>query len=247
MFRGDLIIDGYNVLYAADLVPPSGGPHGLERARRSLLRLISGRLTPRERHRTTVVFDAPEQTMGPSPPHEVHQLLVMFADRDGDADAMIERLIRKNSAPRRLCVVSSDRRLQKAARRRRAGFLDSETFLKRLARRASRAEHRGEEEPAAKRSGRLSPGEVDAWLRVFEDIEDVRLPSSTCAPNGRPNDPAKSHQPAPTAARRRDAGTNGHHPATTRSDNPNADNLDEISFWESRIAELDTEDGGRRD
>lgn len=256
MFRGDLIIDGYNVLHAAGLAPPLGSPQGLERSRRALLHLISGRLLPRERERTTVVFDAPGRDtpgrlMGPSPPHEVDGLLVVFADGNGDADEEIEWLIRQNSAPRRLCVVSSDHRLQKAARRRRAAFLDSDQFLGHLARRLSQAERQQEDvEPAAKRSGRLPPSEVEAWLRVFQDSEDERSPG---APHER-----REHSPR-TAGSRRPAASTDRHPGSSRQppqENPtdaekSNDELrdaardppiDEVAFWESRIRELDEED-----
>ena len=45
-------------------------------------------------------------------------LTVRFAVRYEEADRLIEELIRADSAPRRLVVVSSDHRLQRAARRR---------------------------------------------------------------------------------------------------------------------------------
>ncbi len=258
MFRGDLIIDGYNLLHAAGLAPPSGNPQGLERARRALLHLVSGRLSPHERERTTVVFDAPGRDapgrlMGPSPPQEVDGLLVVFAEGDGDADEEIEWLIRQNSAPRRLCVVSSDHRLQKAARRRRAAFLDSDQFLGQLARRLSQAENRPEEvEPAAKRSGRLPPGEVEAWLRVFQDLEDIRFPGDAREPHGHTPRTAASRRPAGSTRRRpgslhqphgkrenpTDAKVSNDKPRDAATD----PSLDEVAFWESRIRELDEED-----
>lgn len=244
MFRGDLIIDGYNVLYAADLAPVAYGSQGLERARGTLLQMISGKLTPRERGRTTVVFDAPQQILGPSPPREVHELLVMFAGRDGDADATIEQLIQQNSTPRRLCVVSSDRRLQKAARRRRARFLDSLTFLNQLDRRSRRRQSRADEEPAVKRNGGLPPGEVEAWLGVFEGIEDIRSPESGSV---RECSPAESNQRPAGSARHRTSKRSASSRNAVRSEGHRTASSDEISFWEARIAELDAEDPSRRD
>ncbi|MGD9856211.1 MAG: NYN domain-containing protein [Planctomycetaceae bacterium] len=241
MFRGDLIIDGYNVLHAAHLVSGAHRPGGLERDRRVLLRLIASRLAPRERRRTTVVFDAPESVMGASPPQQIEELLVLFADRDGDADATIERLILQNSAPRRLCVVSSDHRLQKAARRRRAKFLDSDVFLAQLARRSSRDEHRPRpEEPTAKRSGGLPPGELEAWLRVFEDVENIRFPPPGRKPEPVPDGPSPPARSV-TAHRQPDSKQRRDQDIPVNSDEMGSEFFDEAAFWESRISELDGE------
>jgi len=248
MFRGDIIIDGYNVLNAAGRFLSRDSPGGLEQDRRDLLRQVSQRLTPRERRRTTVVFDARDRPGLPTPPHREAEMLIVFADRDGDADVTIERLIRRNSAPRRLCVVSSDHRLQKAARRRRAQFLDSDVFLKRLARRSAAGEQRRDEpEPAAKHTGGLPASEVEAWLRVFEGVEDIRFPA----------DDEQTHRPVlPQTVRRstvaedaddpsiRSIGPRtGRQPHHERKNPPPSlrGSADELAFWEARVAELDSD------
>ncbi len=230
MSRGDLLIDGYNVLHAAGLARKAYGPGEFERTRRSLIRLISQQLSPRERERTTVVFDATDRTLSPSPPQIVDDLLVIYADRNGDADEEIEQLIRENSAPRRLCVVSSDHRLQKAARRRRAKFMDSEDFLRRLARRPTPDERRRQQvEPSNKQSGRLLPSEVEAWLRVFDDIDNVR-DSGRALKGKRSNEPGGEHD---------ESAVDRSHPARPDPpEEPLAGFSDEIEFWESRISDL---------
>jgi predicted RNA-binding protein with PIN domain len=248
MFRGDIIIDGYNVLYAAGRFLSRDTSSGLEQDRRDLLRHVSRRLSPRERGRTTVVFDARDRGDLPAPPRREAELLVVFADRDGDADVTIERLIRTNSAPRRLCVVSSDHRLQKAARRRRATFLDSDVFLKRLARRAVPGERRDDgPEPAAKHTGGLPASEVEAWLRVFEGVEDVRFPADDQQPH-RPVQPETVRRPTVAG----DAGdpplgpigprTRRQPPNDRKNPMPGArGNAAELAFWEARVAELDSD------
>lgn len=227
MFRGDLLIDGYNVLHAAGLARRSYGPGEFEKTRRRLLKLLAGQLVDRERQRTTVVFDAPEHTLGPSPPTTIHGIRVIFADRDGDADAAIERLIQQNSAPRRLHVISSDHRLQKAARRRRSRFLDSEAFLARIARRPTPGELSQTAEPAEKREGLTSPGEIDVWLQTFAGIDGVQaLEESVDKPAG---------------SSVADAGAASHEvskPVEERADDSVPVVADEVSFWERRIAEL---------
>ncbi len=234
MSPGDLLIDGYNVLHAAGLARRSYGPGEFEKRRRDLIRLISQQLSPRERRRTTVVFDASDRTVMPSPPQVMDDVLVMFADEGGDADATIERLIQQNSAPRRMCVVSSDHRLQKAARRRRAKFVDSEVFLQRLARRSTPDERRRQQvEPAAKHSGQLPSGEVDAWLRVFDDIDQSELLITQRTHRiGQSDSHSQIRKPSQSSSK----------DAPSRSSSNSRDESEcvsgEVEFWESRISEL---------
>lgn len=64
---------------------------------------------------------------------EIAGLDLVYAGADREADDVIELLIARDSAPRRLLVVSTDRRLVRAARRRRARSLTSEDFLRQIA------------------------------------------------------------------------------------------------------------------
>lgn len=243
MSPGDLLIDGYNVLHAAGFARRSYGPGEFEKRRRDLIRLISQQLSPRERGRTTVVFDASDRTVMPSPPQVVDDVLVMFADEGGDADAMIERLIRQNSAPRRMCVVSSDHRLQKAARRRRAKFVDSDVFLHRLARRSTLEErHRRQAEPDAKRSGQLPPGEVEAWLRVFDDIDPI---GSSITPSTFRRVEPETRRPIIDPSQPKT--TDDRSSSTLKSHDEEDRVSGEVEFWESRISELWDDDSSRHD
>ena len=115
-----LLIDGYNLLHASGILPRGIGPGTLERARGALLNFLVESLQPDELARTVVVFDARAAPVG-RPRTVTHRgLKVHFAPNPGDADALIEQLILQDSSPRRLTVVSSDHRLQRAAKRRRA-------------------------------------------------------------------------------------------------------------------------------
>ena len=62
-----LIIDGYNLMYAAGVVGPR--PGGLARSRQALLNILAAAIEPEERPRTTVVFDAADAP--PGLPHEM--------------------------------------------------------------------------------------------------------------------------------------------------------------------------------
>ena len=96
-------------LRASVLVP---NLKGLERARAALLNVLAASLDEDQRRRAIVVFDAKS---GPpdSPGTVMHGgLTVRFAQGHAEADELIEQLIAADSAPRRLIVVSSDRRIQ---------------------------------------------------------------------------------------------------------------------------------------
>jgi uncharacterized protein len=225
IFRGELLIDGYNLLHAAGLARHSYGPGEFDRTRQRLLKLLAGQLSDRERQRTTVVFDAPQQQLGPSPPTVVHGIRVIFAGGDGDADTLIERFIERNSAPRRLHVISSDHRIQRAARRRRARFFDSEVFLERIARRLTPAERTRQAEPPEKQQGLTAPGEIEAWLKAFAavgPIADEHVPQSratTAADSRLASEPRSVQNRTPASTT----------PATEAG---------EVAFWEQRIAQL---------
>lgn len=64
---------------------------------------------------------------------EIAGLDVVYAGAGREADDVIELLIARDSAPRRLLVVSTDRRIARAARRRQARSISSEDFLRQLA------------------------------------------------------------------------------------------------------------------
>lgn len=162
-----LLIDGYNLLNAAGILGSSRGPGSLERARKALLNTLAESLPADEVPRTTVVFDASESPWGVARQQKHQGITVMFASRDEDADTLIEELISAESAPKRLTVVSSDHRLQRAAKRRRATAVDSDKWFNQLLRdRAARSK------PSAtadlpKPEGPLTEGEVEHWLKEF--------------------------------------------------------------------------------
>jgi hypothetical protein len=161
------LIDGYNLLNAAGIVSNRPGPGNLERARQALLNTLVESLPPEEVAKTTVVFDASESPWGVAKQSVHRGITVQFAAKAEDADTVIERLIAAESAPKRLTVVSSDHRIQRAAKRRRAIAVDSDVWFSQLLRdRATRTQTAGTAE-LLKPDGPLSPGEVAGWLREF--------------------------------------------------------------------------------
>ncbi|MBT4866574.1 MAG: hypothetical protein HON53_15840 [Planctomycetaceae bacterium] len=184
MAQSYLIIDGYNLMHAAGMARHKYGPGDLERCRKRVLHFLSQHLSAAERARTTVVFDAADAPPGLPRTAVLEQMEILFAPRGGDADTTIEELIEQHSSPRQIRLVSSDHRLQKAARRRRAKFVDSELFVTQLEDRdTKRADSDGRREstiPAQKLSGRTSRDEIAEWLEIFGDIpEAAELTSDT--------------------------------------------------------------------
>jgi hypothetical protein len=114
-----------------------------------------------------VVFDAAHSPPGLPRSVDHRGLRVCFASQYADADSMIEDLILADSVPRRLTVVSSDHRVQRAARRRRARAVDSDVwFMEALRGRHERQQTAARPTPA-RPSAPVLDKEVEYWLRQF--------------------------------------------------------------------------------
>jgi uncharacterized protein len=161
-----LLIDGYNLLYVSGILGGGTGPGGLERSRLALLNFLAASIEPRQLQRTTVVFDSHNALWG-LPKQMNHQgITVCFAQQYEEADDLIEELIRADSTPRRLVVVSSDHRLQRAARRRRAKAIDSDVWYAELIRARRERETIASTTPARPAVPLLTE-DVEYWLRQF--------------------------------------------------------------------------------
>jgi predicted RNA-binding protein with PIN domain len=191
-----IVIDGYNLLHASGILGRGVGPGSLERSRSALLNFLAESLDERQLAQTTVVFDARESP--PGLPRSVRHrgIMVCFAESDSDADEVIERLIRADSSPRRLTVVSSDHRLHRAARRRNATPIDSERWYADVVR--QRIDRLRRKSPVSKPAGPPSESEVRFWLRQFglEDSEP-RESASTEPPSDSPFPPGYAEDIGP--------------------------------------------------
>ncbi len=178
--RDFLIIDGYNLLHAAGLSQARYAPGALQRQRHRLLVRLANLLIAAERVRCTVVFDAIEAPHGLGRHFRHAEISIQFAEPGHDADTLIEAMIDAHSAPSQLLVVSSDHRLQKAARHRRADSVDSEVFLERLAARAKAAAAEQPPPQSKPNSGSsCDKDDVSYWLGEFGEIDVEELARST--------------------------------------------------------------------
>jgi len=107
------VIDGYNLLHVVLKAEEASGIANDLGLCRILSRYLVEIGTP-----AVIIFD------GPGPPDKsgfdnLGNLEVLFAGLGADADSAIEDKISASTAPKRLDVVSNDRRLRKAARGRK--------------------------------------------------------------------------------------------------------------------------------
>lgn len=170
-----LLIDGYNVL--APVAPPNRDPDGrwLQRERTQLVGRLVEHLTDVQRAGTCIVFDAAKPPGGRPSEFSVEGIDVRFAVGYAEADDLLEEMISAHSAPKNLIVVSSDHRVQAAAKRRGSGFRDSQPWLDDLldgkiasACESNRGAGQGIGEDGSGKPNRVvNDQQVEAWLREF--------------------------------------------------------------------------------
>ncbi len=153
---------------------------GLEVGRGGLCRLM-GRFAgksgtgskPALPKKVRVVFDGPPP-YGPLAEQIMDKRIDVKYAAGQTADDVIIKYIASDSAPRRLTVVSTDREIRTAARRRRCKTTTSEIFAKTLVRMLERSRQTSaarNAEPPEKRVG-LTPEQTRAWLRELNVEEE---------------------------------------------------------------------------
>ncbi len=152
------LIDGNNLLFAARDVEDPDRLVG-----RAMLCERLGLWARRGKQRVHVIFD------GPAPAEPLAQQIagsdirVTYSGHGVSADAALIRTLEEDSAARRLFVVSTDREIAAAARRRRATPIRSDVFWKQVRRDLARPESQPLE-PPEKLFG-LTPEQAADWAR----------------------------------------------------------------------------------
>lgn len=127
--QSELIIDGYNLMHVSRFKPTSQHEGELRRCREGLLALLASHLHRSHHRDITIVFDS-ENAPKHLPDHSQWQhIAVIFARNENSADDLIASMVVQHSNPKQLVVVSSDHRVQVAAKRRKATSIDSDTWL----------------------------------------------------------------------------------------------------------------------
>jgi predicted RNA-binding protein with PIN domain len=152
------IIDGHNLLHSIQKVDEDSGSISDVQ----LCRII-GRYLKLTGQSGEIIFDGtgPRDKSGFD---NIIEVEVFFAGLGTDTDTVIEDKIIASTAPKRLIIVSSDRRLRKAARARKATSVKSEVFWNNVRKQLSRK--KAIKEPSGKRRG-LSESETKQWLEFF--------------------------------------------------------------------------------
>lgn len=124
-----LLIDGNNLLHASDVFPV-GKDRSTAAVQQAFLAALIARWTPAERRDAVVVFDG----SGGKRNERVDEVgpRVVFPNRQQDADDVLEEWIQSAQQPTKLLVVSSDHRIQRAARQVGADYCDSEIYWQSL-------------------------------------------------------------------------------------------------------------------
>jgi len=159
-----MVVDCYNVLHTT--MPPMLA--GLSEA--GLCHTLARTTWAAAGGPVTVVADGRPKPLGvaESPAASVD---LVYAGSHRSADDLIIDLINAHSAPRRLTVVSSDRVIRAAARRRRARDMTSDEFIDRL---CHQLRKHAAGPPATSRPsvGPLPPELVNRWKRAFGFEDD---------------------------------------------------------------------------
>jgi uncharacterized protein len=177
-----ILIDGYNVIaplgrQAIERLPPNRRPSTdqLRLQRDRLIAQVAAGLGPELAEQTTIVFDASDAPPGLPSRYTQQGISIEFSVGYAEADDRLEELIAQHHTPKRLTVVSSDRRVQTAATRRGALSVDSEPWLDQLADGRPRLAIAWPTSPADA-SAELSEKpeiEIDSktWLQAFQEDE----------------------------------------------------------------------------
>jgi predicted RNA-binding protein with PIN domain len=152
------LIDGYNLLWAVCRVDEG------EQVEDSVLCGHIDAYFGRINESGEIIFD------GNGPPEKgwvwrLKRLEVVYSGMNREADDVIEQKVERSSAPRRLTVVSNDRRVRRAGQVRRTEVLKCEEFWGAVG--VEMRRKRSVSEPKEKREG-LSSQETDKWLELFD-------------------------------------------------------------------------------
>jgi uncharacterized protein len=184
-----LLVDTYNVIHVWRNAP-------LEEDGRDVAALAE--LVARSRfggEKATLVCDGlPPGGSEARHTYSIDGVTIRYAGAGNEADDVIERLIQRDTAPRRLTVASSDRRVQRAARRRGAVVLASPAFISVCNEDLAASQDAAPNSEHAKATQELSDAQVDQWLKAF-GFQHTRDRGSA-KPSGKPGGESRPEPPA---------------------------------------------------
>jgi len=159
------LIDGYNLWWNTGEFGPDNDDGTLQGARDSLTHWLVTTLPTNLREKTVLVFDAKNPPPNRGFLFNHSGLTVHFAVGYPDADTLMEEYILIHHAPRNLTVVTSDHRIQRAAKRKRATATDADHWARQIQHQFQDTDdgqtNKANPNPA------LSDHEVIGWMKGF--------------------------------------------------------------------------------
>lgn len=190
-----VIIDAYNVLNVEGVLPAHLAAPDLVQ----LVHLIrQSRYAPRQ---PVLVCDGhlsaaigprlAAGSAGKATQVRLNDIRIVFSGPGDEADDVIERLLVHHSGSASLLLVSSDRRLQRSAKRAGGRYMESAAFLGDLA--ADASAPRAPDRPEFARRTPLSRGETAHWMRLF----GLGEPDFSPSPEPQPQPSVETRERAP--------------------------------------------------
>jgi len=220
-----IVIDGYNLLHQTPAMQTGSGAVWLHHQRINLVQQLAKLLTPSERTTTICVFDAHTDRSPNTTDFVLDDIRVCFAHHHREADDLIEELIEQHPSPRSLLVVSSDRRIQNAARYRQAQTTNSREWFDKITSRyttslADSTTLEIETDPESIKNVPLVEQDVDAWVSYLE-MESVsmnKVPDDRPVPKPKaaPKRSLKPDDIKPTSQDKRQSNSNKKLPESAR-------------------------------
>ncbi len=164
-----ILIDGYNLIFAASRRMGGFDISETEAARDKMLGLLARYKTVRS-GRFLVFFDGGQESAHLPRRQFVRGMDVLFSDPGSDADSDIKNTVSHADNPRDTRVVSSDVAIQRFVKRYGAEVTESAAFLDEVSEALAESALPADE-PIEKYEG-PSKDEVDYWMNVFGEPED---------------------------------------------------------------------------
>jgi len=159
------LIDGYNLWWNTGEFGPDNDDGTLQGARESLANWLVTTLPENLRKKTVLVFDAKNPPTKRRFLFDRNGITMHFAVGYPDADTLMEEYIRLHHAPRNLTVVTSDHRIQRAAKRKRATAMDADHWARQIQHQFQTTN--GKQANHGKSNSALSDYEVVGWMKGF--------------------------------------------------------------------------------
>ncbi len=156
----EVLIDGYNLIRQSDQLAAQERRGGLEVGRSALIRMLAA-YRAATGDRVAVIFDGDDGVGFVSGAGRQQGIEVVFSRPPESADDVMIGRIGRVHGKKAMLVVSSDREIQRAARRNRVAVMKSEAFEEEMARRVLEGPQKSVQEQT------VDVGDVAYWERMF--------------------------------------------------------------------------------